>query len=458
MRRHLPDVDGRSNPVLNSEPEMLLPSGAMNTPLKRWAACACWTLVGVMSPLTPVRGEAGQPTERRPTVVTTIDLGEVVRRSPYIFRARVKRVAHTYGFSRKTGQRYTRHHRVQIELVQAYRGGKALNAYIASKKGKPVTLQRRVPAPWTRLIDHYHASYALGAAEAGDEFIAFVQWITESPTRDGAEVLLVSFVDTPAIASKLGVLIAAASEIDDARRRKMAACPTPRTFLFAGKCLTVTQLRKKVRCPDNGQLTTLPMEPTPRAYCGQSAEMLHGPFFTWRSDGDIASRGEYTMGQRSGTWTDYAERGRKVFRREYQSGRIHGRVAYYHDNGSVRLQGYMVNGQREGRWSQLSKDGKVLGSYELAGGTGAVKTFHAPGVVASKTKYRRGRRHGFHKRWFATGNIAMSGAYRDDKPHGLWLYWKEDGAFKRGECYRKNGALRWESASQEMASPDRCKS
>jgi len=404
----------------------------------------------------PVAAQAPPQKKRTPKIVTTIDLSEVVRRSPFIFRARVKRVAHVYGFTRKTRQRYTRHHRVVVEPVKVFRGKKGLDEYLAPKKIKEIMLQKRVPTPWAKLIDFYHASYALGSAQVGDEFIAFVQWTTEAQTRDGAEVLLVSYVDSPSVTPHLTGLITAGNEVDDARRRKMAACSNPHTFFYAKKCLTVGQLRTKVKCPEGSGLTALPKEPTPRAYCGLQDGTFHGPFLTWRSDGDIQSRGEYINGKRTGTWTDYGARGKKVYRREYKDDQVHGRVAYYHLNGQLRLQGYMVSGKREGRWTSFDKKGKELGSYELANGSGSIKTYHAAGKQASETVIRNGKRHGLHKQWHPNGKVAVEGEYLEDRPKGLWKYYKTDGSFRRGECYRDNGGMRWETFTAEAADPKKC--
>ncbi len=406
--------------------------------------------------VTGVGHAQGSSPKRTPNIVTTIDLGEVVRRSPFIFRAKVNRVAHTYGVARNTGRRYTRHHRVVVEVVTVIRGADGLKGYLDNKEPKEITLQRRVSPPWAKIIDFYPASYDLGAAQVGDEFVAFLQWTVESATRDHAAVLLVSWADSLRITPHLTGLIAAAREVDDARARQLAACPNPHTFSYGARCLTVKQLRKKMKCPKGSALTALPQEPTPRAYCGLPDGTFHGPFLTWRSDGDISSRGAFTHGKRSGTWTDYGERSKKLYRREYVDGAIHGRVAYYHPNGAISLMGHLVKGHREGRWTQYDNRGEELGRYELAAGSGNVKTFHRPGAQASETVYFRGKRHGQHITWHPNGKRAVKGTYIEDRPAGLWSHYDARGLFQRAECYRSSGGLRWETPVEAAARPERC--
>lgn len=392
----------------------------------------------------------------KPRIVTTIELDEVVRRSPFIFRAKVARVAHVYGVSRRTQQRYTRHHRVEVEVGKIYRGSEALTAYRDKQPRKRIMLQRRVSAPWAKLVDHYAASYGLKNAQVGDEFIAFLQWTTESPTRDGKQVLLVTWVETTAIEERLPSLIGAAAEVSDTRRRKTAACPKPHTFFYAGKCITVTQMHQRVHCPPATALTALPAEPTPRAYCGNTNGTFHGPFFVWRRDGDIATRGEYTQGKRSGTWTDYGAKGKKIYRREYREDTVHGRTLRYHDNGQMKLLGFLNDGKREGRWIWYDKAGKETGSFEMAGGSGTEKTFHNRGNQHTETEIAKGKRHGKHREWYSNGKVAAEGAYNLDRPIGLWKHFSKDGKFMRAECFRGNGGLKWETPLEDQADPAKC--
>ncbi len=169
----------------------------------------------------------------------------------------------------------------------------------------------------------------------------------------------------------------------------------------------------------------------------------------------------------------------------YHRGVADGPTTHYHPNGAKALEGRFVQDRPEGRFVGWDGNGKELGSFEIAAGTGEWTEWYADGKPQLKKALRDGAEHGEHREWFEDGSaklqvrfadgkevglekrwqrpnvLAREGAWADGEQVGVWRFYTADGKLDRLETYAA-GELRSIAPYQDgkpvgaLGKPGRC--
>ncbi|MBM3266829.1 MAG: DUF4932 domain-containing protein [Candidatus Sericytochromatia bacterium] len=146
-------------------------------------------------------------------------------------------------------------------------------------------------------------------------------------------------------------------------------------------------------CPEGASIAGAPPPAGRERYCRKmgptGAEIRHGAFRAWYSNGQAAAEGEYRDGLREGPW-----------RRWWDNGQPFERIAF--------------------------RAGKVEGAY---------RSWYRAGQASASGTYRSDWPDGPWLWWHESGKPAARGSYDDGLQAGDWHYWREDGAFLASGSY-----------------------
>src|SRR5688500_8057539 len=129
-------------------------------------------------------------------------------------------------------------------------------------------------------------------------------------------------------------------------------------------------------------------------FCARPDGTKHGAFVTQFPGGATQIAGTYKDGVLDGPW----ER--------------------HHPNGALAEIGAYAAGQKHGAWRQLAANGKPLGNYTLAHGTGTERRWLDDGTLYSEIAFKTGIEHGPAKYFTADGGLVASTRFVNGKLDG----------------------------------------
>jgi antitoxin component YwqK of YwqJK toxin-antitoxin module len=210
-------------------------------------------------------------------------------------------------------------------------------------------------------------------------------------------------------------------------------------------------------CPQGSVIDGAPPPKGRRVWCRTPFGIKHGPETTFDDTGRVSTQGTHVDGRRAGPWSSFMN-GQLVSERGECNGLAHGRARHWIAGGTLLVDGTFHEGEPTGKLEQWDHQGKLLGSYELPGGSGhvvwwsnhsgekgsegdlvdgkkhGVWTSYWPGGKKSEEgSYDRGKRTGVWRHWRPDGRLESEGTYRDDKPFGTWTTWDERGTKRTDE-------------------------
>lgn len=83
---------------------------------------------------------------------------------------------------------------------------------------------------------------------------------------------------------------------------------------------------------------------------GYSGDILHGPFIKSFANNNLAEKGSFDLGLKSGVWQSWYEDGKLKESITFKKGIRNGRFKKYNTAGTVITQGSYSDGQQSGRW------------------------------------------------------------------------------------------------------------
>jgi antitoxin component YwqK of YwqJK toxin-antitoxin module len=88
--------------------------------------------------------------------------------------------------------------------------------------------------------------------------------------------------------------------------------------------------------------------------------ILHGKATAWYKNGQIRRRGSYHMGQISGNWEFWDEKGRKTIEACYKNDVLNGSYMSLYANGKIREKGQFKDNKRTGQWVYYNEKGQPV--------------------------------------------------------------------------------------------------
>ncbi|MFK7926908.1 MAG: toxin-antitoxin system YwqK family antitoxin [Myxococcota bacterium] len=160
---------------------------------------------------------------------------------------------------------------------------------------------------------------------------------------------------------------------------------------------------------ENGQANTVANDDgTISQFCDVYGRTT-GRFLRWHPNGQKATEGKYSDGERHGSWVWWHENSQLAARGEYINGQPLGVWSWWHQNGQLETQGDHLSGNRMGEW----------------------------------------------RTWYPSGQLKATGQYRNDTKNGAWKVYTQDGEVGRTEQWdlgrlRSHKALvkGWELATE----------
>jgi len=87
--------------------------------------------------------------------------------------------------------------------------------------------------------------------------------------------------------------------------------------------------------------------------------MLNGAALYFHNNGKLKEKGQYTNGERVGSWTQYNEIGDVTTVASFASDEKHGEWVVWDDNGNKRFEMFYTNGKRTGIWKMWDEEGNL---------------------------------------------------------------------------------------------------
>jgi antitoxin component YwqK of YwqJK toxin-antitoxin module len=141
---------------------------------------------------------------------------------------------------------------------------------------------------------------------------------------------------------------------------------------------------------------------------------------------------EFTLNGKLVGRREYYEGGNLYREVAYKGGKKHGVERRWFSSGQLQLESPYKDGVRHGTFKQWGRDKKLLGSYDMKGGTGVRKLWHENGRLAEATQYKDGREDGYFKRLYADGKPNQVLRFKEGKAHGVSWIWGRDGRLAEG--------------------------
>ncbi len=113
----------------------------------------------------------------------------------------------------------------------------------------------------------------------------------------------------------------------------------------------------------------------------------------------------------------------------------------WHPNGQPRSLIPYRNGSIDGTAKQWSSDGKLLGSFQMIGGTGMEIVWNEKGAIYSITSYCQGKKSGLMTKYFPSGSIQSVQTYKDDRMEGLGYLFHSSRAVRQVATFKDDGVI-----------------
>ncbi len=186
-----------------------------------------------------------------------------------------------------------------------------------------------------------------------------------------------------------------------------------------------------------------------------------GEWIEWDNDkylGKTYWKGEYSNGDRIGTWKMFFESGKKYGTGQYENGQRSGKWIFWYENGNKMSEGYYVDSKYDGKYEDYYKSGEICSNgyfikgrkegpwieYEFIKSTGdLVKNYgvykfgerdsvwvgtYKNGNRYSEISYKYGKIDGILTIWFENGNKIVKSEFKNGLEDGKSLYYAKDGS------------------------------
>ncbi|MCA9521101.1 MAG: toxin-antitoxin system YwqK family antitoxin [Myxococcales bacterium] len=387
-----------------------------------------------------------------------LTLVDVLRRSRFIFTAKVVKIAHLHKEARAYGrrQRYVERFRIAIKPLQSVRDATAFAALARSRGLVWLERESRVrPGKWVIIRNAYSESYSLQTTKPGAEIIVYLESGTPE-RRQGRTIFELGYVDELRLLPAVKRLIREGADRKPPIRRH-PSCSSVRPLFTPNGCESFVEFQKRRPCPSGASWHWYARDGVElELVCENQRKQRHGPQFRW--DG----------------------RGRLVARRTYRNGRRDGLLLYWHPNGKLKLRAHFRDGTKEGLWEGFYSNGKpstvqrykadqwhgsgtswdsqghVTARFSFRDGVGTISRWNPrTGRKYSEIRYRNGKEHGPIRSYNDDGTLSLIAQYSDGQRDGRWLRFDKIGVFRAAECYRR-GKLIWESKKERTGRRRRC--
>ncbi|MGK0360404.1 MAG: antitoxin component YwqK of YwqJK toxin-antitoxin module [Bradymonadia bacterium] len=179
---------------------------------------------------------------------------------------------------------------------------------------------------------------------------------------------------------------------------------------------------------------------------GKSAIELieQGEWRWWHPNGELEAAGEYTRGQKSGTWERFFDDGRPMMKGSWRADVKHGDWQGYYRSGNLRFSGAYADGKEDGEWTTFQSTGAVQakGSYKAGEKSGPWAWFIGDATKSQAGSFLNGQEDGVWTTWHANGQKKSEGRFEAGARIGEWQWWRADGTPWRSAKYEKGAEVR----------------
>ena len=144
--------------------------------------------------------------------------------------------------------------------------------------------------------------------------------------------------------------------------------------------------------------------------------VLHGEFKSFYADGTPLEEGMYDKGKRQDLWTRYHPSGMRESEQTWAADRPEGVFVLYHESGAAMTRGYFRNGLEAGAWKLFLADGRVHSTV-----------FYNRGVVTREVP-----ENGTFERFYPSERPKATVAYKNGKLHGSCVRYHDNGDWTTG--------------------------
>lgn len=99
-------------------------------------------------------------------------------------------------------------------------------------------------------------------------------------------------------------------------------------------------------------------EAKPAAYQSSGEKVQHGPCNTWYENGQPQMQGQFTEGQKTGSWTWWHPNGQKQLAGQFEADEKTGPWIWWHPNGLKAVEGHYEHDQPAGIWMWWDENGQ----------------------------------------------------------------------------------------------------
>lgn len=188
-------------------------------------------------------------------------------------------------------------------------------------------------------------------------------------------------------------------------------------------------------------------------------EVKHGVFREFHPNGNRKTLGEFSYGNKTGTWTAWADNGTKVLEEGYLNGLRQGPVQKWYVNGQIAYEGHFEDdkpvGERLEWYMNGSKMARTVYTRKGENIHALRSTWFDNGKEASSATYINGKLDGLEIRWHKNGRKRSESAYSAGQKNGPSREWYPDGKEKSSDHYnmgkKEGSSIEWYDNGQKKA-------
>ena len=154
---------------------------------------------------------------------------------------------------------------------------------------------------------------------------------------------------------------------------------------------------------------------------------LNGPYESFYSSGNVASKGFYKTNIPDSLWQYYYENGHLKMEGLLKNGQNFGNWKYYFENGNLNMQGPIFGSTRQGTWEYYFENGilKSEGGYIDNKKNGIWNYYYEDGTHKAQAYYIKDA--GWYKEFYHSGKLKAEGKNVESKSDSTWVFYYEDG-------------------------------
>ena len=144
------------------------------------------------------------------------------------------------------------------------------------------------------------------------------------------------------------------------------------------------------------------------------SSVRHGSYESWYASGHMHERGEYSGGEKQGTWTEWYDHSSstRLSKGAYLAGERHGVWTYWHNPEHASLHGDFHSGHGEVDHSMMEMPVLKVAGYSHGAAHGDWISWHASGQVADSMQYVNGKLEGDVRVYNEEGTLVSSRTYQ----------------------------------------------